>query len=308
LSSVNAQFAINLLIIAVGWVVRRFLVGEEEGVALVRVTMNVTLPALIVSTFATMRFRASLALLPALAIAYGLMMVAVGLLVFRKLPRRERGQAIFLLPGFNIGLFAYPLVEGALGRDALQYLAMFDMGVAVISFVVVLAIGQHFAREPGSGLSLGPTVRAMLKTVPLIVYLVSVLLSAVGLRYPAPLVAVAQQLAQANMPLALLILGMYLRFDAVASAWRVIARILGVRYLVGLGVGVALYLFLPFSPLYRTVLLAALVLPPPLISLSYAVQLGYDARLVGALLNVANVGSFFLLWGIFNVVGPGPAR
>jgi malate permease and related proteins len=182
------------------------------------------------------------------------------------------------------------------------------MGVAVISFVVVLAIGQHFAREPGSGLSLGPTVRAMLKTVPLIVYLVSVLLSAVGLRYPAPLVAVAQQLAQANMPLALLILGMYLRFDAVASAWRVIARILGVRYLVGLGVGVALYLFLPFSPLYRTVLLAALVLPPPLISLSYAVQLGYDARLVGALLNVANVGSFFLLWGIFNLVGPGPAR
>jgi malate permease and related proteins len=298
-SSINEPFLVNLLVIGVGWLLRRFLLGEAEGAALVRLTLNVTLPALIVSTFSTVEFEPALVLLPVIAIGYGLFMALLGTrFLFRGLPRRERGEAAFLLPSFNVGLFAYPLVEGALGRGSLKYLAMFDMGVAVSSFVVVFAIGRHFAQVPGAGLNVKHTLREMAKSVPLVVYMLTLLVSALGLHYPAPVVLVARVLAPANMPLALLALGMYLRFDHAGRLYD-LARILGVRYLVGLAAGVALYLLLPFDPLFRTVLLAGLLLPPPVVSLAYAVEFGYDATFVGLVLNVSNVASYFLLWGVF---------
>lgn len=308
MGSVNEQFLVNTLVIAAGWLVRRHLVGDSGSAALVRVAMNVTLPAVVITTFSTARIDPAAGLLPVAAVAWGLGMTALGTVVlFRSRPRRERGEMAFLLPAFNIALFAYPLVEGALGRAALAYLAMIDMGVAVSAFVTMLAIGRHFAKPPGYGLGLGSTLRDMLKTVPLVVYLLTLLLHVAGLRYPGPVLGVARLLAAANMPLALLVLGMYLRFDAVAERWRDIARVLGLRYGLGLAAGLAAWFLLPAGPLVRTVVVAALLLPPPVISLSYAVELGYDARFVGGVVNVANVASYFLLWALFSAVGAGPA-
>jgi len=66
------------------------------------------------------------------------------LVLFRNRPRAERGQLAMLLPGFNIGLFAYPLVEAALGPGALAHLGMFDMGVAFVTFGLAFGVASHF--------------------------------------------------------------------------------------------------------------------------------------------------------------------
>lgn len=307
MGSVNQQFLVNTLVIGLGWLVRRFLIGDAGSAALVRVAMNVTLPAVVISTFASARLAPSAGLLPFLAIAWGLGMAALGTLaLFRARPRRERGELALLLPAFNIALFAYPLVEGALGRPALAHLVVLDMGNAVNSFVIQLAVARHFARPAGQGLALGSTFRDMLRTVPFLIYVLTLALGVLGLRYPEPVPSVARLLAQANMPLALLALGMYLRFDAVAERWRDVARVLGLRYAVGLAAGAAAWFLLPVEPLARTVIVAALLLPPPILSLSYAVELGYDARFVGGVVNVANVVSYLLLWALFNAVGAAP--
>ena len=41
---------------------------------------------------------------------------------------------MMIVPGFNIGLFAYPLVEGIWGQEGIKYFGMFDMGNAFIVF------------------------------------------------------------------------------------------------------------------------------------------------------------------------------
>jgi len=112
----------------------------------------------------------------------------------------------------------------------------------------------------------------------------------------------AAVLARANMPLALLILGLVLHFERAPGRWGAIGWVLGTRYAIGLAVGAACYALLPFDRTFRTIVLVCLVLPPPLITVSYAAQFGYDQRFVGLLLNVANVVSYFLMWGIFYVV------
>jgi hypothetical protein len=299
---VNRQFLISTVVIALGWVVRRLLLDERDAQVLVRLVFNVTLPALVIQTFDTVTLEPSLGLLPAIAIAYGLAMAALGSLVlFRARTHKERGQLAMLLPGFNVGLFAYPLIEAALGRGALTHLAMFDMGVAFVTFGVAFGVASHFARE-GARLDLAFVGRQLLASVPFVAYMVTLAMGVAGLHFPRLLVEVAGVLARANMPLSLLVLGMYLGFDARPGQWGQLARVLGIRYLLGLAVGGALFLLLPFDATFRTILLVGLVLPPPLITVSYAVQFGYDARFVGLLLNVANVVSYLLLWALFNVL------
>jgi len=298
----NQQFLVSTLVIALGWVVKRFLIDERGAQALVRLVFNVTLPALILTTFDRARLEPSLALLPGIAVAYGLFMAGLGTRVlFRRRPRMERGQLSMLLPGFNIGLFAYPLVEASLGAGALPYLAMFDLGVAFVTFGVAYAIASHFSRE-GAKLDLARAGRQLIQSVPFVVYVLAVLMRLTGLHLPAVLLDATGVLARANMPLSLLVLGMYLGYDTRPGQWREIGSVLGTRYLVGLATGVALFLLLPFDATFRTVLLVGLVLPPPLITISYAVQFGYDVRLVGLVLNAANLASYFLLWALFNVL------
>jgi predicted permease len=298
----NQQFLVSTLVIALGWVVKRFLIDERGAQALVRLVFNVTLPALVIATFDKASLEPSLALLPVIAVAYGLLMAGLGTLaLFRTRPRKERGQLSMLLPGFNIGLFAYPLVEASLGTGALKYLAMFDVGVAFVTFGVAYAIASHFSRE-GKRLDLARAGRQLVQSVPFVVYLLAVLLRVAGIHLPALLLDVSGVLARANMPLSLLVLGMYLGYDTRPGQWKEIGSVLGTRYLLGLAAGVALFLLLPFDATFRTIVLVCLVLPPPLIDISYAVQFGYDVRFVGLLLNVANLASYFLLWALFSVL------
>jgi hypothetical protein len=298
----NQQFLVSTVVIALGWVIKRFLIDERGARVLVRLVFNVTLPALVLTTFDKASLEPSLALLPVIAVAYGLLMAGLGTLVlFRKRPRKERGQLSMLLPSFNIGLFAYPLVEASLGAGALPYLAMFDAGVAFITFGVAYAIASHFSRE-GAKLDLAFAGRQLLESVPFVVYVLAVLLRVAGIHLPALLLDASGVLARANMPLSLLVLGMYLGYDTRPGQWKEIGSVLGTRYLVGLAVGVALFVLLPFDATFRTIVLVCLVLPPPLIAISYTVQFGYDVRLVGLLLNVANLASYFLLWALFTVL------
>jgi malate permease and related proteins len=298
----NQQFLVSTVVIALGWVLKRFLIDERGAQVLVRLVFNVTLPALVIRTFDNVSIEPSLGLLPGIAVAYGLFMAGLGSLVlFRKRPRKERGQLSMLLPGFNIGLFAYPLVEASLGAGALKYLAMFDVGTAFATFGVAYAIAGHYSRE-GARLDLAFAGRQLLGSVPFVVYVLTLLMGIAGIRFPGLLLDASGVLARANMPLSLLVLGMYLGYDTRPGQWRGIGSVLGTRYLVGLAAGVALFLLLPFDATFRTILLVCLVLPPPLIEISYAVQFGYDVRFVGLLLNVANLASYFLLWALFNVL------
>lgn len=46
---------------------------------------------------------------------YGVFLAFLGFLAFKKEKRKVKGMMMMIVPGFNIGLFAYPLVEGIWG-------------------------------------------------------------------------------------------------------------------------------------------------------------------------------------------------
>jgi len=132
--------------------------------------------------------------------------------------------------------------------------------------------------------------------------MLTVILALSGLRYPGPVLELAAVLARADMPVALLILGLHLKFTTARGRWADIGRVLGIRYAPGFAVGMALYALPSFDRTFRAGAFSSLLLPPTLIYPFNAVQFRYHDEFVGLLLNVSNVVSCFLLRGISNVL------
>jgi malate permease and related proteins len=302
MGNVNNQFAISTFIIFLGYLVKRFnIISEKDGEALTRLVINITLPALVISSLNTLKINSSLIFLPLIALFHGLLMAGIGIFFFRKEAVETRGMLSMLIPGFNIGLFAYPFVEAILGQNAINYLVMFDIGCSVIVFGLCYLIASYFSSD-NAGFDIREIVKKLFKSIPLIVYILTLLIKILGFHYPGFVINVSQIVSKANMPLSLLILGIFLNFELKGDNLRNASKVLGLRYMIGITVGLVLYFILPFEPLYRMVLLVCLIMPPALISIAYSVKCGYDSKFVGTLLNISNLISFLLMWVTFYLI------
>ena len=77
---------------------------------------------------------------------------------------------------------------------------------------------------------------------------------------------------------------------------KTLCQVLGIRYLLGLCLGIVLYLSLPLSDLFREMLLIGLLLPISMAVIPYSVDFGYDTDQVGVIVNLTNIISFGLMW------------
>ncbi len=299
---VNTQFFLSFILIVLGYAIKRaHLVNERDGEGLAKVILNVTLPALILDTITTIDIDPALGLLPFIAIVYSFSLVLLPSFLFRKQDRTLRGNLIICTVGFNIGLFAYPLIEGIFGSEGLKYIAMFDVGNALIIFGLCYVIGVKFSPTE-SRVDAKYILKKLVTLIPLMSYVVALATNLSGAAFPEFFANIFDFVGKANGPLVLILLGIYLNFSFEKSHWKHIFKVLGVRYGVGLVVGLALFFLLPFPLLFRVVLLVALILPIGMAVVPYAVQFNYERHLTGAMVNLTIIISFGLIWLILGII------
>lgn len=296
MDSVNEQFLLSLCIIVLGYIVKRLgIVKEADGEGLARVIFNITLPALIITTFSSIQIDFSLIMITVISTVYCLGMTAAGLYAFRREIRSTRGMLCMLLPGFNIGLFAYPLVEAIWGQTGLQYFGMFDVGNSLVIFAVCYLVAGYFS-EDGIRLDARSICGKLLMSVPLMTYVLVFCAAMAGWRFPGPVLAATGILGKANMPLSLLLLGIHLSFSFNREYLRNMFRVLALRYIIGLAAGGLCFYLLPFNDMFKYTLLLGFVLPVYVAAIAFAVEFGYDHRFVGTLANLTVLISFILVW------------
>lgn len=296
MGNVNSQFMLSMLIIILGYVSKRInLIREQDGEGISRLIFNFTLPALVIVTFSSIKVEGSLLLLPIINIVFCCAVVLISLFIFKKEPRVRKGMMCMTSAGFNIGLFAYPLVESIWGQEGLKYFGMFDMGNAVIVFGVCYFVASYFSTDQGT-VDFKVILKKITGSIPLITYIITLIINVSGLQYPGVVIDISKVLSRANMPLTLLLLGVYLSFSFEKSYWKGIGKVLGLRYGIGLLVGILLYFFLPFEPLFRYTALIGVVLPISMTVIPYSVQFNYDHKFVGTLNNFSIIISFILVW------------
>lgn len=298
----HSQFFISVIIIAIGYVLKKgHIIKETDGEALSRIVFNITLPALIIATFSDIKLDSSLFLLILIGFLYGIVAALIAMFVFRKESRKTKGMLGMMVPGFNIGLFAYPLVEGIWGQRGLAYFGMFDVGNALIVFGISYLIGSYFSGEDIK-LDVKQVARKLFRSIPLVTYLTVFAINLVGLRLPDGVLGIAATISKANMPLSLLLLGIYLNFS-FEKRYRInIWKVLGLRYVVGLLLGILGFYLLPFENMFKYTLLIGFILPMGVSVLAYSVEFKYDQKFVGMVSNLTILISFVLIWGISSVI------
>lgn len=301
LDSFNMQFLYCVLIISLGYILKRGnIIIEKDGEGLSRIIFNLTLPSLIIITFSDITLESSLFLLILIGFLYGVLIGALGLLVFRKKQRDVKGMLGMMIPGFNIGLFAYPLVEVIFGKEGITYFGMFDVGNAFIVFGVSYLIGSFYSKDEVK-LDFKTIVTKMSKSIPLMTYIFAVIINLLGLTLPSVVLDVAGIISAANMPLSLLLLGIYLNFTFDKSYVKLMLQYLSLRYGVGLLSGLLCFFLLPFDEMFKYTLLLGFLLPTSVSVLPYSVEFEYNQKFVGTLSNLTIIISFILLWLLANL-------
>jgi len=302
MNNINSQFEISLSIIILGYFLKRTgILKESDGEVISRLIFNVTLPSIVINVFSTMEIDKNLLLVPIICFVYGLMMTVVALIVFKRESRRDTGMLSMLVPSFNVGLFAYPLVESIWGRSGLKYFGMFDMGNSFIVFAVCYIIASIYSSSEGE-INYRSILSKTLKSIPFLTYIITLTINLLGLSIPKSIIEITGILSKANMPLALLALGLYLSFSFKKVYLKNMAKIIALRYMIGLGVGILIYNLVPLDPMFKKTMLIGFILPISFTVIPYSVEFGYDTKFVGTVNNLTIVISFLLMWGIIAFI------
>jgi predicted permease len=300
----NARLALAVSTIGFGYFLKRIgLVNVDVGKALLKILFNATLPAMLLLTFASLTFDATSVAISLCAMAQAAVLF-VAHLAFRGTARGPKDTALLAgsCIGVNLGTFAYPLVEAVWGSAGVTRLVLFD-AVNQWSLLIIapLIYASTIAGAAFSSLQAFNNVKKQLLSPCLLAMFAAVVLRAIGLGLPAPVVAFTSSLAVANKPLALLALGVLFEPALRSEQIRDVASLLALRYGVCLLLGAALLgAFSAVGPAVLGVVLTALISPVPLLTVTYAVEYGCDVGLGAAAVNAANLCSFALLLAVAN--------
>ncbi|MFO8019678.1 MAG: AEC family transporter [Promethearchaeia archaeon] len=304
----NLVFFLSLTIILIGYVIKKaHIITEKEGEGIAKLILNVTLPALIFDVITTLELVSELFLLFFISLGFSVMVVSVGFVLFQNYDRQVKGILLMTSIGYNIGLFAYPIIEGIWGIEGLQHIALFDFGNAFVVFILCYVIAAIFSPKNGEDGKINGKyiLKKLVSSAPLVSFIIAVILNLFGFEFPLFLSELIGVLSRANMALTLLLLGIYLNFKFQKSEWVSVMKVLAIRYGFGLTVGLILFFALPYSHLYRTILLVGLILPVGMATVPFAVEYKYSdklKKLTGIIVNLTITISFALMWLITLII------
>ena len=218
---------------------------QEDFTILSRITIRITLPAAIITSFAGKQIDMALLSLVLLAIGCGLLYMAMGFFLNRKKSREEQDFAILNLPGYNIGTFVIPFAQSFLGPMGVVATSLFDTGNAVICLGGAFSVASMV--KDGSGFSVKRIGKALARSVPFVTYVLMLLLNLVHLPVPGFVLSCAGIIANANAFMAMLMIGVGFKLEGDRSQIRTIVRMLSIRYGVATVLALIFYFVLPFE-------------------------------------------------------------
>ncbi|MFB3168227.1 AEC family transporter [Neobacillus sp. 179-C4.2 HS] len=301
----NQEFLYIIIILGFGYLLKRLnILQEKDGAVISKIIFKITLPALVLVTFDSVKIETSLILLPVIVLIFGIITACLGLFVFKNERRELKGSLLMLSSGFNVGLFAFPLVYAIWGLDGLTYFSMFDVGSSFIVFGICFIFASYYSEE---GLKLNPVeiLKKLGKSIPLMTYLIASILNLIHIQLPDTIIHVASKISGANMPLSLLLLGLFLNFKFDKQFIKPMMKFLAFRYGLGLIVGLVLYFILPFDTMFRYTILIGLLLPVAASALTFAVEFKYSTnstRFIATMSNITILVSIVILYIFANFI------
>lgn len=275
-------------IIVLGYVLKKIgFFKQEDFTILSRITIRITLPATIITSFAGKQIDTAMLSLTFLAIGCGLIYVAIGYLINRKSSKEQQAFDMLNLPGYNIGTFVIPFAQSFLGPLGVIAVSLFDTGNAVICLGGAFSLACMV--KDGTGFSVKRIGLALAKSVPFVFYVAMLTLNLLKIRLPEIVLSTAGIIGNANAFMAMLMIGVGFKLEGNKSQVRTIVRLLSIRYGVATILALIFYFVLPFDLQVRQALVILVYSPIGSAIPGFTGEMKGDVGLSSALNSIAMV-------------------
>lgn len=142
-----------LLLIAIGFLLKKKFKGNEQVNGIKNIILNVALPATIFVALMGVKINASLLFMPLIALVFNFLLyfLTPSILKLFSIERQSpKGRTLMmLLPSLAPGLSSFPFILEYLGEEQLANAALADVGnkFFVLIFLYVMAMNWHFANH-----------------------------------------------------------------------------------------------------------------------------------------------------------------
>jgi predicted permease len=299
----NIVFGSALCIIAIGYALKSAgFIQEHDGKSISKFLMHTTFPALVFSTMIRVNITWDLIYLPLIAMLFGMLLSFSAFHLFKQVEPENRGVMTIGSAGFNLGIFAYPLIEGIFGIQGLTYAIMFDLGNSVVNFFVNYGMGNYFSKGPkNENLAAHIIVKRVISLPPLQAMVLGVLVNVIGIKFPTFALDLISTIASGNKSIVLLLMGIYFSVRLSKKSYFRVFQVLSMRYSMGFLVGGLCFYLLPFDLGFRNLLLLCLILPVGMTVITYSDELNLNTPLAASLVNISLVISFVIMWIMVSV-------
>jgi malate permease and related proteins len=254
----NLQIALLISLFVVGHLARRigWLQPPHAG-HMLKLVVNVGLPALFLADVSRIPLRMDLISLPFCAVLIIVVTLVVSLVVGRalKLPRPGQGALTICSTSINNG-FLFPFVIAGWGQLGFAQLALFDFGNALLQGSLVYAVAAMYG---GHGTGFLSILRRVLSFPPLWALVAALLLNVGGVHLPPMLTTVLGTTGRIILMLVIVALGVL--FDARLVRDQAVLTTLALRILLGLALGFACAWLFDLQGLTRSVVLLGSAAP-----------------------------------------------
>jgi hypothetical protein len=278
--------------VALGFLLRRTdILRRGSGEMMATVLIYTTLPAAIFLSIVQVRVSlasAGFLILLAVGVPFVLYLAARQVVDRFQLERRTRGVFLASVTVSNLGFFLYPLFAAFYGLEALAHLAVYDIGNSITgnSFTYSLSASHGDSREEGVWTRLGK----LLTLPPLWAGTLGLVFTLLDLSVPPAGERILAPLAQANVPLAMLVLGSFIELRLQHPG--ALGAVIGIKMGLGWALGWLAVTLLGLGGFERIAAGMAPAMPVGLVVLAYAAREGLDTEFA------ANVVSFSILTGM----------
>ena len=275
--------------IGVGFLLRQLrLMRQDDGHTMVRAVVNTTLPALVFTSLVHAQIELRTLLMFALAGAVlSLVLHAVALAVTRACgwPPRVAGVVVLCALVGSVGMFLSPFIMTFYGQEYMGRVAALDFGNTLLASSYGYYVAVRFGTQ--GNWRAGPTIKRMLFRPVIWACLLGIALNLAHVQISGPLSQMLDTLAAANVPLAMLTLGLFVELRV--PNWRPALMAAVLRMGLGWLVGQALVRLLGLGGVDQIVLGLGAAMPIGVLALIHASTEGLDTELAAAALSFSIV-------------------
>lgn len=278
-----------LMVIALGYVLKlQKIVRREDAGIFSAIVMNVTLPCAILASASSVRLGGGMIIPLLLGFVMNLVMDGIGYWEARGRGSMAQSIGLVQLSGYNIGTFTLPFVQAFFPVTYLVPVLLFDTGNALMVLGGNYTLATSLDREREK-MGVANIVRNLFGSIPFAIYLLTFVLSGLGLQIPSQILSITSIAANANPFLAMLMLGIMIDVQIEKEDFLHLIRLLFLRLGISSIAAMAMYFLLPVPLVVRQMLVVCVFSPISVVAPVYALKLGSQSS------EAANLNSLCIL-------------